>query len=81
MATRSARRVGRVVVEGGLAWLATYVESVRQVAVYAERISQSAMLGGIEEHITRVALGECLAQILGGVPMSQGKIGRLPADS
>src|SRR4051794_35862773 len=83
---------GRVTVEGnvvsrlfdreqraahGLAWLATYVEAVRQLAAYAERMTGSGMLGEIEEHIVRIGLGEYLAQILGGIPMSQNEIVRL----
>jgi (2S)-methylsuccinyl-CoA dehydrogenase len=63
----------------GLAWLATYVEAVRQLAAYAERMTGGDMLGEIEEHLVRIGLGEYLAQIVGGIPMSQGEIVR-PAD-
>ena len=35
--------------------------------------------GELEEHLTWIGLGECLAQTLGGIPMSQGEIVR-PAD-
>ena len=56
----------------GLAWLATYVEAVRQLAAYTERMVGAGTLGEIEEHLVRVALGEYLAQIVGGIPMSQG---------
>jgi len=83
---------GRVTVEGhvvgrlldreqraahGLAWLATYVEAVRQLAAYAERMTGMGMLGEIEMHIVHIGLGEYLAQILGGIPMSQNEIVRL----
>jgi (2S)-methylsuccinyl-CoA dehydrogenase len=61
----------------GLAWLATYVEAVRQLAAYAERMTRTGMLGELEEHIVRIGLGEYLAQILGGMPMSQNEIVRL----
>jgi (2S)-methylsuccinyl-CoA dehydrogenase len=61
----------------GLAWLATYVEAVRQLAAYAERMQRERRLGEIEELIVRIGLGEYLAQILGGIPMSQGEIVRL----
>ena len=47
----------------GLAWLATYVEAVRQLAAYAERMAGDGMLGEIEEHLVRIGLGEYLAQI------------------
>ena len=63
----------------GLAWLATYVESVRQLAAYAERMHSSGGLGEIEELLVQIGIGEYLAQIQGGIPMSQGEIVR-PAD-
>jgi (2S)-methylsuccinyl-CoA dehydrogenase len=63
----------------GLAWLATYVEAVRQLAAYAERMADDGTLGEIEEHLVRIGLGEYLAQIAGGIPMSQGEIVR-PSD-
>ena len=63
----------------GLAWLATYVEAARQLAAYTERMARDSALGEIEEHLVRVGLGEFLAQIVGGIPMSQGEVVR-PAD-
>ena len=63
----------------GLAWLATYVEAVRQLAAYTERMTASDQLGELEEHLVRIGLGECLAQIVGGIPMSQGELVR-PSD-
>jgi (2S)-methylsuccinyl-CoA dehydrogenase len=63
----------------GLAWLATYVEAVRQLAAYTERMAGAGTLGEIEENLVRIALGEYLAQIVGGIPMSQGELVR-PSD-
>jgi (2S)-methylsuccinyl-CoA dehydrogenase len=63
----------------GLAWLATYVESVRQLAAYADRMHAGGSLGEIEELLVQIGIGEYLAQIVGGIPMSQGEIVR-PAD-
>jgi (2S)-methylsuccinyl-CoA dehydrogenase len=63
----------------GLAWLATYVEAVRQLVAYAERMAQAGRFGAVEEAVTRIGLGEYLAQISGGIPMSQGEFVR-PAD-
>jgi (2S)-methylsuccinyl-CoA dehydrogenase len=63
----------------GLAWLATYVEAVRQLAAYTERMVRAGTLGEIEENLVRIALGEYLAQIAGGIPMSQGELVR-PSD-
>src|SRR5215213_6807506 len=63
----------------GLAWFATYTEALRQLASYAERMSAAGRLGELEELIVRIGLGEYLAQMLGGIPMSQGEIVR-PGD-
>ena len=63
----------------GLAWLATYVEAVRQLTAYAGRMQEAGLLGEVEELIVRIGLGEYLAQIQGGIPISQGEIVR-PAD-
>ncbi len=61
----------------GLAWLATYVEALRQLAAYAERVAEMGALGEIEELLVRIGAGEYLAQIVGGIPMSQSEIVRL----
>jgi len=63
----------------GLAWLATYVEAVRQLAAYAGRMAADGALGEMEEHLVRIGAGEYIAQILGGIPMSQNEVVR-PAD-
>jgi (2S)-methylsuccinyl-CoA dehydrogenase len=94
LADATAKVRARVVVEGhpvakmfdreqrathGLAWLATYAEAVRQLVAYAERLSGEGNFGELEEHLVRVGIGECLAQVLGGIPMSQGEMVR-PSD-
>ncbi len=61
----------------GLAWLATYVEAIKEMAAYARRIHEEGRLGPTEELMTRIGLGEYLAQIFGGIPMNQGEIVRL----
>ncbi len=61
----------------GLSWLATYVESVRQLAAYGERLSAEGRFGETENLLVAIGLGEYLAQILGGIPMSQGEVARL----
>src|ERR1700761_3874747 len=63
----------------GLAWYATYVEAIRQLAGYAERLTEAGSLGETEELLIRIGAGEYLAQMFGGIPMSQGEIAR-PAD-
>jgi (2S)-methylsuccinyl-CoA dehydrogenase len=63
----------------GLAWLATYVEAIRQVTAFAERVHHAGLLGEVEELLAQIGIGEYLSQIQGGIPMSQGEIVR-PAD-
>lgn len=63
----------------GLSWLATYVESIRQLTSYGERLTAQGAFGEIEQLIVRIGIGEYLAQILGGIPMSQGETVR-PSD-
>ena len=61
----------------GLAWLATYVEAIKEMATYARRMQIDARFGDTEQLLTRVGLGEYLAQIFGAIPMNQGEIVRL----
>ena len=63
----------------GLAWLATYVEVVRQLSAYARRMLEAGRFGETERLLVSIGLGETLAQIFGGIPMSQGEIVRLAA--
>ena len=59
----------------GFAWIATYVSAIRQMRRWAE-----ASAGGeLEKLILQVALGEYLAQLKGGIAISQVEIVR-PAD-
>jgi (2S)-methylsuccinyl-CoA dehydrogenase len=61
----------------GVAWLATYVEALRQLAAYAERLAADGNFGEVEQLLVHIGAGEYLAQILGGIPMSQNEIVRL----
>jgi (2S)-methylsuccinyl-CoA dehydrogenase len=61
----------------GVAWLATYVESVRELLAYAERQKAEGRYGETEDLLTKIGVGEYLAQIFGGIPMSQGEFIRL----
>jgi (2S)-methylsuccinyl-CoA dehydrogenase len=58
----------------GLAWLATYVESLRQMHAWAERLNGEGKFGEVEQLILQIGVGEYLWQIYGGIPMSQGEI-------
>src|SRR4029078_2100362 len=57
----------------GLAWLATTVEAIRQVTVFAEQAYHADILGEFEELLILIGIGEYIAQIQGGIPMSQGE--------
>ena len=63
----------------GLAWLATYVESLRQMQAWAARLEADGRFGEMEALILQIGCGEYLCQIAGGLPMNQGEILR-PAD-
>jgi (2S)-methylsuccinyl-CoA dehydrogenase len=63
----------------GYAWLATYVEALRQLLDWATRLDATTRLRETEQLILQIAYGEYLAQIAGGLAMSQGEIVR-PSD-
>ena len=63
----------------GLAWVATYVSALREMQGWAERLEAEGAFGEVERLIHRIALGEYLAQLRGGLPMSQGEMVR-PGD-
>ncbi|HEY2070967.1 MAG TPA: acyl-CoA dehydrogenase family protein [Rhizomicrobium sp.] len=63
----------------GLAWLATYVEVLRQMARWARTLESAGRLGEIERLLLVACFGEYLAQIPGGIAMSQSEIAR-PGD-
>jgi (2S)-methylsuccinyl-CoA dehydrogenase len=60
----------------GLAWIATYVEALRQLASYAQRMQGEGRFGEMESLLAQVGAGEYLAQLAGGVMMSQGEMAR-----
>jgi len=61
----------------GLAWLGTYVEALREMVAYAGRMGAESRFTETEDLLTRIGMGEYLAQIFGGIPMNQGEILRL----
>nr|WP_244574616.1 acyl-CoA dehydrogenase family protein [Cohaesibacter sp. ES.047] len=61
----------------GLAWFATYVEALKEMRGYAVTMTEEGRFGEMESLITRIAFSEYLAQIFGGIPMTQGEIVRL----
>jgi len=60
----------------GLAWLATYAQSLHQMQDWALRLQADGKFGEVEQLIHQIAFGEYLWQIYGGIPMSQGEIMR-----
>ncbi len=61
----------------GLAWFATYEQSLSELIHYAEQLLAEGAYGETEQLLTRIGFAEFLAQIYGGIPMSQGEIVRL----
>src|SRR6476469_8754642 len=41
----------------GLAWFATYTEALRQLAAYAQRMTEAGRFGELEQLIVRVGFG------------------------
>ena len=62
----------------GLSWLATYHESMRQMQNWATKLTEAGEFGEAEQLLHQIACGEYHAQVVGGIPMSQGEIVRLP---
>jgi (2S)-methylsuccinyl-CoA dehydrogenase len=60
----------------GLAWLATYVESLREMQGWAQRLQTEGRFGEMESLILQAAFGEYLSQMAGGIAMSQGEVVR-----
>jgi (2S)-methylsuccinyl-CoA dehydrogenase len=61
----------------GFAWLATYVEALRQMQNWAVKLDGEGKFSEVEALIHQIAFGEYLWQIYGGIPMNQGEILRL----
>ncbi len=60
----------------GLAWIATTVEALAHLTVFAHRLAEAGRLGEGEKLILAIGFGEYLAQLAGGVPMSQNEFAR-----
>ncbi|MCZ4297346.1 acyl-CoA dehydrogenase family protein [Henriciella marina] len=63
----------------GLAWVITYVETLRETADWADRMEAEGKFGEIEQLLSQILFSEYCAQLIGGIPMNQGEIIR-PAD-
>ncbi len=63
----------------GFAWQATYVEALRQALRWAHGLQEAGMLTAVECAILRLGFAEFLAQLGGGIPISQTEMVR-PGD-
>ncbi len=63
----------------GYGWYATYVEALRQTLAWARQMQNEGTFGELEQLILQAGYGEYCAQLLGGLPMSQGEWAR-PAE-
>src|SRR6056297_2383988 len=61
----------------GLAWFATYVESLRQMQKWAQTLDGEGTFGEVEQLLHQIAFGEYFWQIYGGIQMNQGEVVRL----
>jgi (2S)-methylsuccinyl-CoA dehydrogenase len=63
----------------GLAWVATYAETLREVRDWAQALSDAGKFGETEQLLAKLLAAEYAAQLAGGVPMTQVETIR-PAD-
>ena len=61
----------------GLAWFATYSQSLTQMQRWAEKLNQTNTFSETEQLILQITFGEYLCKIYGGIQMNQGEILRL----
>ncbi|MDG1472827.1 MAG: acyl-CoA/acyl-ACP dehydrogenase [Ascidiaceihabitans sp.] len=61
----------------GLAWLATYAQSLRQMHAWAKALNADGKFGEVEQLILQITFGEYLWQVYGGIQMNQGEMLRL----
>ena len=57
----------------GLAWTFTYAAALRQMLAWAEGLVARGALGELEHLLLQAAFGEYIAQLAGGIPLSQGE--------
>ncbi|KAA2313610.1 acyl-CoA dehydrogenase [Pseudooceanicola sediminis] len=60
----------------GLAWLAIYVEALRQMQKWAETLSSQGRFTDLDALLHQIAFGEYLSQMTGGIQMSQTELVR-----
>ncbi len=60
----------------GYAWMATYVEALRQMLRWAMRLEEAGRFGEFEQLLLQLCYSEYLNQLAGGIAMSQVEIVR-----
>lgn len=60
----------------GLAWIATYVETLAQTAQWARSLAGAGRFGDGEADVILIGFGEYLAALAGGIAMSQNEYAR-----
>ncbi|WP_375594031.1 acyl-CoA dehydrogenase family protein [Algihabitans albus] len=60
----------------GLAWLSTYVASLREMDNWARRLQDEGAFGELEQLMLQAAFGEYLQQMTGGLAISQVEVVR-----
>ena len=61
----------------GLAWVATYIEALKQMSIWANELFKSQSFKKAERTILLLSFNEYLNQLFGGIMMSQNEIIRL----
>jgi len=62
-----------------LAWVLTYVETLKETANWADRLAESGAFGEIEQLLSQILFGEYLSHLSAALPMSQLEFAR-PSD-
>ena len=62
----------------GFAWTATYLQALRELHAWGLRLQRRDSLGDLEQRLLQVGFGEYLAQVRGGIPISQLEWARPP---
>ena len=61
----------------GFAWIATYVESLKQILEWAKRLDNESQFGEVENLVLQIAFGEYISQLKGGIQMSSSEFIRI----
>ena len=55
----------------GFAWIATYIEALRQINNWSTQLTKKNKIGDFEYLIIEIAFREYIGQLINGIPMSQ----------